>query len=410
MNVYNLIKKEINGRKSYAVNLTKRLIRIPTVNPPGEGYGKITALLEKELKKIGLTTKRVVTPRTVLKKYNIDDRLPRVNLIADWQRGRKRTLHINGHYDVVPVTGDWKVSPFKGLLRNGKLYGRGAEDMKGTITSMILAVSTLKRLDMLPEVNVQLSFTPDEEIGGMTGFGWLVKEDKIRADYGLSEGYTGKCISCGNKGIMWARIECRGKSAHASVPYKGVNSFDAMIEAANALKKLRVRIKKRKTAFKMKNDRDRFPSMVLGGELEGDNKVNMVPSRVSFSIDRRLIPEENLSSAKREIEDVLKSCSKKSGHKFKMRILAQDPAVAVNPNAMICRAAGSAVKKVFKSTPKLLLMPGGTDMRYLVKKGIPSVGYSARGGENWHSDNEFIYIKSILDTAKVYAMTVMNLK
>jgi len=411
MDTYNLISNYIDSKRSYAVGLARRLVQIPTVNPPGKNYKEIVDLLEKELKRHSFSTRKIHTPKAILKKHSIDNAPPRINLIADWRTNSKKTLHINGHYDVVPVTGSWKFPPFKGLVKKGKLYGRGAEDMKGTITAIILAASALKGLGLTPNVNIQLSFTPDEELGGMTGFGWLVNKGLIDADYGISEGYTDGYVSCGNKGVLWVNIDCLGKSAHASIPYKGKNSFDGMIMAASEFKKLHKKIKKRKTNFKMKQEKDRFSTMVMGGELEGGKKVNIIPSNSSFSIDRRLIPEEDIGSAKKELKDILKGCSKKNrDYRFNMKILTQDRAVAVDPNEKICIAIGDAIKKVFNTDARFALMPGGTDMRYLIKKGISSVGYSAKGGERWHSDNEFVYIKSILDTAKIYALTILNLK
>lgn len=411
MKIYNLINNYIDCKSNYAINLTKKLVRIPTVNPPGENYEEIVDILQRELRRIGLSTKRITTPQSELKKFNIAGGSRRINLIADWRTNSRKTLHINGHYDVVPAVGSWKFPPFKGIVRNGRLYGRGAEDMKGTITAMILAVSALKSLKYIPKVNIQISFTPDEELGGMTGFGWLVKNGLVKADYGISEGYASTCVSCGNKGILWVKVESLGKSAHASIPYKGINSFDGLLKAGMAFKKLESRIKKRKTRFKMKRRQDRFSTMVIGGESEGGEKVNIVPSRSTFSIDRRLIPEESLNGAKRELKHILKYCAKRNGEcRFNMKILAQDGAVAVDPNEEICRAIGDSVKKVLKSDAQFYIMPGGTDMRYLIKKGIPSVGYSVRGGESWHSDNEFVYVKSILNTARIYALTIAGLE
>lgn len=412
MNLFKVISNYIYNKRDYAINLTKALIEIPTVNPPGDNYLRIADLLEKELKMLRLATKRIRTPKSLLAKHGITDLSPRISLIADWRAGAGETLHVNGHYDVVPaIAENWKTPPFKAVLKGDKLYGRGAEDMKGTIAGIILSVKALRSLGLTPKINIQLSFTPDEETGGMTGFGWLVKSGSIKADYGLSEGYTGRYVSCGNKGVLWARVECIGKSAHASVPYRGKNSFDALLEAAIALKKLQARLKKRKTMFRMREQKDRFSTMVMGGELSGGGKVNIVPSNSGFTVDRRLIPEEDLKTASEELLDIINSVARKNKKfRFRVKILAQDEPVVVDPGEKICRAVSGAVRAVKKTRPRMLLMPGATDTRYLVKKGIPSVGYSARGGESWHGDNEYVYVSGILSAAKVYAMTMLNLK
>lgn len=409
--MYKLLSNYIDKKRDYIVSFTKQLIDIPTVNPPGNNYGKIVDLLEKELRRSGFTTRKIVTPKSILKKHGINRGSKRINLVADWQTGSAKTFHINGHYDVVPASGRWKRDPFKARVEKNKLFGRGSEDMKGTISAMVFGAAALKRLGYKPAVNIQLSFTPDEETGGRTGFAWLVDKNKIKADYGMSEGYSSDCVSCGNKGMLWINISCVGKAAHASVPYRGVNSFNAMLKVGNELLKLNLRFNSRKTDFKMKSERDKISTMVMGGELKGGNKVNIVSPESVFSIDRRLIPGESLVKAKKEIRDVLRRCEKSGeGYKFKMNVLAQDDAVSVDPKDKVCRAVAEAVKTVLKKKARFMLMSGATDTRYLIKKGVSSIGYSARGGESWHGDDEFVYISSILDTAKIYALTMLNIK
>ena len=408
--MYKDISHHINKNRGWAVSLVRQLVRIPTVNPPGENYEALVKALEGHLKKMGLATEKIATPGSVLKKHRIAAGSPRVSLIADWPTGSKKTFHINGHYDVVPASGKWRFPPFKAVMRGDKIYGRGTEDMKGTITAMALAVKTLRELGLRPKVNIQLSFCPDEEIGGRTGFGWLVETGRIKADFGMTEGLGYDCVSCGNKGIFWGRIHSFGKTAHGSLPYKGINSFDGMLALCEELKRLDRKISKRKTRYRMINAKDRHPTLVLGGEVSGGKKGNIVPDQTSFSIDRRLIPEENLALARREIEDAIARVSKRhKDYRYKLEVMAQDSPVFVDPDEKICRAIGDAVYKVLRRKPRICLMPGGTDIRYLIKKGIPSVGYSARGSGRWHSTDEFIRVKSILDAAKVYALTIMNL-
>jgi len=405
-----LISNYIDNKRDYAIRLVRKLVRIPTVNPPGENYEELVGALDAELRRIGLATRKIETPKPVLEKNNITGGSRRINLIADWDNAGPKTLHINGHYDVVPVTGKWRFPPFAAIVKNDRIYGRGAEDMKGTITAFLLAVRALVALKLKPKVNVQLSFCPDEEIGGMTGFGWLVKAGKIKADFGMTEGLGYDCASCGNKGILWARIHCFGKTAHGSLPYKGINSFNGMLACCEELKSLDKRISRRRTRFRMQNDADRHPTMVLGGEIDGGKKANVIPDKTQFSIDRRLIPEETLVLARREIMDAIKRCSRRHRkYRFKLEITAQDGPVFVDPGEKICRAVGDAIEKIMKKKARIYLMPGGTDIRYLIKKGIPSVGYSARGIGRWHSTDEFICVKSILDAAKVYALTIMTI-
>ena len=259
----NKLKYYLERNKTIVINLVSGLIEIPTINPPGENYEKITDLLELECRKLGLVTRKYITPKSILDKHKLSGGSKRVNLVADLDTGCKKVLHINFHYDVVPATDKWKLDPFKAAVRGNRIYGRGSEDMKGTIASVLFALKALKDLGIKPKINIQLSFTPDEEIGGGTGLGYLVRRGLVKADYAMSEGYSGNYISMGNKGILWAEVKVIGKSAHGSMPYKGVNSFERMNMFVSELEKLKNKVSKRKTRYSMKNAVSKSATFVM---------------------------------------------------------------------------------------------------------------------------------------------------
>lgn len=404
------IIKYLNNNKHGIIGLAERLVSIPTINPPGKNYERMVALLEKECKAIGLKTTRRIVPKTYLKKKGITKGSQRINLIAEWDTGSKKTLHITGHYDVVPATGHWKTDPFKPVLKNGKIYGRGTEDMKGTIASIIFAVRSLKACNINPKVNIQLSFVPDEEIGGQTGFKWLVENNFIKADYAISEGYSDEWVSCGNKGVMWFELEVAGKSAHASSPKRGINSFEKMVKVANALLDLKKRVEKKKMHFKTRYDIDRGATFVMGGELKGGEKVNIVPDRCLFSIDRRLLPEETVKEATEEVKKVIMKLMKKDKQlRVKIKVRTADKASMSDPKDRLFKAFKRSLAKVRGKKAKEALLSGATDLRFLMHKGISCLGYSARGGEKWHSDNEFVYVKSLIETSQILSHTILHL-
>ena len=406
----NKLLKYIKCNKKYAVNLVSRLIEIPTVNPPGENYEEMIYFLEKECKKLGLSARKYVTPKNVLDKFGVKDGSKRISLVADLNVGANKTFHINSHYDVVPVTDKWKTDPFKAVIKGNKVYGRGSEDMKGNIASVLSALKALKDCGIKPKINLQLSFTPDEEIGGRTGLGYLVEKGFVKADYAMSEGYSGNYISMGNKGVLWAEVEVIGRSAHGSMPHKGVNSFERMSAIVNEFEKLKSNILKRKTRYNMRDAVSKKPSFVMGGFLEGGIKVNVVPGMTKFSIDRRLIPEENIEIAKKEIEDVIKKFN--AGYKdskVNVRFVSQGrPAISRKDNVFF-KIAADSIESITGKKANFSVMPGATDMRYFMWKGIPALGYSASGGEKWHSDDEFVCIDSLIDTAKVFALIMSRL-
>jgi len=400
----------LKKNKKYAIDLLVRMIEIPTVNPPGENYEEMVWFLEKECRKLRLSTKKYVTPKNVLNKFGAVSGSKRISLIADLNAGEEKTLHINSHYDVVPATDKWKTDPFKAVVRGDRIYGRGSEDMKGNIASVLFALKTLRDCGIKPKINIQLSFTPDEEIGGRTGLGYLVDKGLVKADYAMSEGYSGNYISTGNKGVLWVEIEVIGKSAHGSMPYKGVNSFEKMNALINELEELKIKVLKRKSRHDMRDMLSKNPSFVMGGFLEGGGKVNVIPGVTKFSIDRRLIPEENIKHAKKEIEDVLRKFNNKhKDSKVNIKFISQEEPAISKQDRIFFKIAADAVKIVTGKKANFSVMPGATDMRYFMWKGIPALGYSASGGEEWHSDNEFVYIHSLVDTANVFALIMSNL-
>ncbi|MBU1913099.1 MAG: ArgE/DapE family deacylase [Candidatus Omnitrophica bacterium] len=404
------LKDYFKKNKRYAINLVSKLIEIPTVNPPGKNYEEMVCFLEKECRKLRLSTKKYVTPKNVLNKFGVRYGSKRVSLVADLDTGAEKTFHINSHYDVVPATDKWKTDPFVAVIKGAKIYGRGSEDMKGNIASVLFAIRALKKCGIKPKINIQLSFTPDEEIGGRTGLGYLVGMGFVKADYAMSEGCSGNYVSMGNKGVLWAEVEILGKSAHGSMPHKGVNSFERMNMLVNEFGKLKKKISKRKTRHSMRDAVSKSATFVMGGFLEGGVKINVVPGAVKFSIDRRLIPEESIGAAKKEIEAVIKKFD--AGYKdskVNIRFISQEGPAISGKDDVFFKVVSDAVKITTGKYANFSVMPGATDMRYFMWKGIPTLGYSASGGGKWHSDDEFVCISSLVKTANVYALVMKDL-
>ncbi|MFH1783192.1 MAG: ArgE/DapE family deacylase [Candidatus Omnitrophota bacterium] len=406
-NMFNFLE----SNKNSAVSFLASLVKIPTINPPGKNYEKIVSVIEGRCKVLGLKAKRIVTPKNILCESGINNGSKRISLVCDWYVGAKKTFHICCHYDVVPASGNWTKDPFKPTRVGNKLFGRGTEDMKANIVVIMSAVEALKVSGIKPKINIQLSFTPDEETGGVTGLGYLVKKGLVKADYAMTEGYSDNYISMGNKGVLWGEVQVTGKPAHASLPYLGVNSFERAAELIKLFQDLKKKLSKKKTRFDIKDKRAKSGTIVIGGYVKGGEKVNIVPGLTRFSFDRRLIPEENIRLAKKEIEGVIKRFNSRfPDSKASVKFFTEGRPVLSKKDKRLFEVASNAVKKVTKKKAKFSIMPGATDIRYFMAKGVPSLGYSVRGGDSWHSEDEFIYIDSLVDTAKVYALIMSELK
>jgi succinyl-diaminopimelate desuccinylase len=389
-----------DGLKQEMVDFTRQLIAIRTVDPPGDKYPEAVAFLEHACKEMGLRTRKAVVPAAICRKHGIDPAYPRISLIAE--TGSGRTVHLNGHYDVVPATSGWKTDPFDAVIRSGRIYGRGAADMKGNIASMLFAYRILKAAGLKPKYRLQYSFVPDEEIGGRLGFQYLVGKGLVDADFVIGEGHSDDQVSYGSKGLLWLKVEVIGKSSHAAYAYKGRNAFEYACSLAEELKVLKIKIEKRQSRHAFSDKRQRSPTLVMGGLLEGGTKVNTVPDRVTFSIDRRLIPEETADSAMKEIASVIgRFVGSHPGIKVRLIPVAEDASVTVDTEGALMQSFASAVRAV-NGRCSFRLLSGGTDTRWLLRKGIPGVGYSPSCG-NLHADDEYVDIGSMVKTALVYA-------
>ncbi|MBU1853584.1 MAG: M20 family metallopeptidase, partial [Candidatus Omnitrophica bacterium] len=392
--------KYLESNKKDVVALLSKLIAIPTINPPGENYEEMVSFLERQCRALDLNIRKYVTPKRMLDKFGVMGGSKRISLVADWPTRDRHTLHINSHYDVVPATDKWKTHPFKAVIKGGRLYGRGAEDMKGNISCLLFGLKAMRGCGITPKVNLEFSFTPDEETGGRTGLGYLVHRNLVKADYAMSEGYAQDYVSIGNKGVLWAEVTVEGSASHASMPHRGVNAFERMVELVNEMEKLKKNISGRKTRYDMRDTVSRGSTFVMGGLLKGGIKVNVVPGVAKFSIDRRLIPEEDVGAAKKEIESLINRFNRTyRDSKVHVKFMAEEAPSISKKDKGFLRLVSDAIKMSTGRSAKFCIMPGATDMRYFMRKGVPCVGYSAKGGESWHSDNEFVYIDSLIDTA-----------
>ena len=229
----------LEGREAHFAEALRLMVRIATVNPPGVDYLPMVEHLTGRLRALDMppTVHRVPDADAVAE--GIDPTYPRYNIIARWDVGARRTVHFNAHYDVVPVSaGDWRMPPFDGKTSGGWLYGRGAGDMKGSIVALLGAIEALQATGAAPAVNVEVSFTADEETGGALGAGWITRQGLVHADFAIEcEGAAGSNVGIGHNGVLWLDVQIEGKAAHASSPERGVNAFEnggTMIVAGHA--------------------------------------------------------------------------------------------------------------------------------------------------------------------------------
>lgn len=384
------------------------LVRIPTTNPPGENYADVVAVLEEKLKSLSMATQVVRVPDEVARRVlpNVDG-YPRYNLIGRWDVGARKTLHFNAHYDVVPVSGQWRFGPFEPKIDNGWLYGRGSNDMKGCIAACVFALQAAQEAGIIPKVNVEVSFTADEETGGELGAGYIVKQGLVKPDYAIvCEGGSKQNVGYGHNGVIWFNVTVHGKAAHASRPERGINAFERTAALVMELQRLKKALNQRRRAFETEAGKTLRPTLNIGGVfgVGAGAKVNTVPALASFTIDRRVTPREKLRDAEREIKDAIAAARRKiKGLRVDVETFLRIDPCTVPPASELPQAFAQAVKGVRGGKPRLSVTTGFTDMHFFAVDGqIPTIGYGV-GGKNAHGVDECVEVKNLVQTAQVYA-------
>lgn len=403
----------INGHSADLLGRLQQLVGFQTVNPPGQHYADVTAWLAHELNSTGLAVRRFAIPERLLKKTLPPDQhdYPRFNVLGKLaSRGAKKTLHFNAHYDVVPVSGRWKHgSPFSGAIEGGWIYGRGTSDMKGSIASLLLALEALRATGTKPRMNIEVSFTADEETDSELGTGWLVHRAPIDPDYAIvMEGGEGNAVCCGHNGTLWFEVTVHGRAAHGSLPERGVNALEKMSALVLALDGYKTQLSRR--TWRTPEGKTMRPTVNLGGVFScGDGaKINTVPAHASFTIDRRVLPIENHAAAERELRRALAAAARQVPDcHISLRKISENFSCFSQPTDPFFVAMADCVTRVRGERTVFNASTGFNDMHFFshVLK-IPTLGYGP-GGENFHAVNERASIKELIAAAKIYA-TIMT--
>ncbi|MCC7264726.1 MAG: ArgE/DapE family deacylase [Candidatus Latescibacteria bacterium] len=396
----------IERREAGLVRDLQVMVRVPTVNPPGNDYRKLADWLAARCAGLGLEAVVHQVPEDVVRRAGLS--LPRFNVLARWPVSGAPVVHFNAHYDVVPAAGQWRGGdPFAGEVHKGWLYGRGSGDMKGSIAALLMALEALRRTGRQPAFGVECSFTADEETGGELGAGHLVRQGLVKADYAVvCEGASGNRVGLGHNGVLWLEVEIEGKAAHASSPEQGHNAFEAMAELVWRLQEWKQHLQAPARRWRDPNGQDRWPTLNVGGVFGGGpgDKVNTVPARASFTIDRRVLPNETMPKVEEELRAALSRAAAPL-HQVKVQVhtrLRIDPCMVAG-NGVLPRAFARAVQQVRRRAATYSATRGFTDLHYFVAEGgLPGIGYGVRG-EHAHGVDERVGVRELVQTAKVYA-------
>ncbi|HYG86835.1 MAG TPA: acetylornithine deacetylase/succinyl-diaminopimelate desuccinylase family protein [Azospirillum sp.] len=410
----------IAGRTDELVELTRDLIRIPTINPPGDAYTDCAEFIGRRLAKRGFQVEYVRAEGVA----GDNDRYPRTNVIARIEgRGPGPCVHFNGHIDVVPAGRGWTVDPFGGEVKDGKVYGRGACDMKGGIAASIVAVEAILDSGIPFDGALEISGTVDEESGGYGGVGYLAQKgyfSKPRVDHVIiPEPLNVDRVCIGHRGVWWAEIETKGRVAHGSMPFLGNCAVRHMGEVLHRIEhELIPRLASKRTSMPVVPEGARQSTIninsIHGGQREDHEGFPspMVPDSCRMVIDRRYLIEEDPEEVKGEIVAILEELRRtRPGFDYSMReVLAFLPTMT-DAHSPVVRAVESAILAVLGKKAEHVVSPGTYDQKHIVRVGHlkDCIAYGPGILDLAHQPDEYVGIDDMVQSARVMAMAALDL-
>ncbi len=402
------------------VDLTRKLIQIPTINPPGEDYVGCAQYIGERLRGRGFDIAYVRGEGTP----GDSDRFPRMNVVARREgAGPGSCVHFNGHIDVVEVGHGWTVDPFAGVVKDGKVFGRGACDMKGGIAASIVAVEAL--MEIRPDFPgaIEISGTVDEESGGYGGVAYLAKEgyfSKPRVDHVIiPEPLNVDRVCLGHRGVWWAEIETHGRIAHGSMPFLGDSAIRHMAAVMERFEHdLYPHLATKRTDMPVVPEGARQSTMNINsihGGLSED--FDGLPSAVvadscRLVVDRRYLIEETYEEVRDEVVDLLEKLKhNRQDFRYDLKELWSVPPTMTDKAAAVVRAVAGEIEAVLGRPAEYVISPGTYDQKHVARIGHlkDCIAYGPGILDLAHQPDEYVGIDDLVASTKVMAASAWAL-
>jgi succinyl-diaminopimelate desuccinylase len=406
----------VESRTDDLVALTVDLVRFPTINPPGDAYGPCADYVGNRLRKAGFDVEFIRAEGTP----GDTDRYPRINVVARREGGLPGpTVHFNSHIDVVEAGQDWTVDPFEGVVRDGRVYGRGTCDMKGGMAASIIAAEAyIATYPSFPGA-IEISGTVDEESGGFGGVAYLAARgyfSKPRVDHVIIPEPLNKDRIClGHRGVWWAEIETMGEIAHGSMPFLGdcaVRHMGAVLDAFEA--ELFPALDRKQTRMPVVPPGARRSTLninsIHGGQTD-DFRPGLpspnVPDSCRLTIDRRFLLEEDLSVVKQEVVSILDRLKRdRPKFDYAIRDIMEVQPLMTERDAPVVTAIARGIQDIFDREPDYVISPGTYDQKHVARIGhiYDCIAYGPGILDLAHRPDEWVGIRDMVDSAKVMAI------
>ncbi|MEP6503474.1 MAG: acetylornithine deacetylase/succinyl-diaminopimelate desuccinylase family protein [Betaproteobacteria bacterium] len=420
----------LEGRRDELVALTQALVRIPTVNPPGDAYEACARLLGERLERRGFAVEYLRATGAPGDR----DSHPRINVVARLEgRPGGECVHFNSHIDVVEAGAGWTHDPFAAVVVGDRIYGRGTCDMKGGLAASVIAVESILESGMPFAGALEISGTVDEESGGFAGVGYLASLghfSRPRVHHVIIPEPLGVDRIClGHRGVWWGEVETRGRIAHGSMPFLGDSAISHMSAFLHLLESdLAPRLSQRRTAQPVEPPGARVSTLnvnsIHGGQVEqqystdaqgrptGDLPAPVVAHSCRAVLDRRFIAEEKLDEVKAEIMAMLDELKRtRPGFDYGLRDIMSFLPTATPRDAPVVDATARAIARVLGREPSYISSPGTYDQKHIVRTGLldQCIAYGPGILDLAHQPDEYVGIPALVDSAKVMALAALQL-
>jgi acetylornithine deacetylase len=363
--------------------LVCELVAIESVNPdlvPGSsGESSIARFVASWLRSHGLEVE-VVEP--------VPGRPSVVGVLSG--KGSGRSLMLNAHMDTVGAGG--MVNPFQPVVESGRVYGRGAYDMKGSLAAIMITAKEARSLGLNGDLIV--TAVADEEVAST---GTQAVLERFGADAAIVTEPTELKLCIAHKGFVWLEVEARGEAAHGSRPDRGIDAIGHMGRILTGVVELNRRLLRRRRRHPLLGTGSIHASLIEGGQ-----ELSTYPARCVVKVERRTLPGENGASSLREIEAIIELARQRDPQlAATARILLEQPPSELKPDSELAAAVARCVQSVLGAQPDPIGVSYWMDMALLNAAGIPAVAFGPSGAGE-HADVEWVDLASLELCVKTY--------
>ena len=377
----------------YEIDLLSRLVEINTESVPKKGYDECASIIIEEAKNNSLEWEIVDGEK------GAKDGLSRPNVIVTLDSGSDITLLLESHFDVVPPGTGWKYPPFKLTVENGKAYGRGTADNKAGIAAIMGAMRQLRKEKL--DINLKLVAGVDEEIGGIYGVDYVMSDWGLKGDAALIVDAGPESLFLGASGIIWGKVTIKGKQGHAGYPFKAKNAIEEAMKLLGEFEHYRELVEQKESTLHAPPG---APKKFVWGRysvtmIRAGEKENVIPGTCEVRFDRRLLPEEPLEQAEKELMDFFQKALDETGCEASLELVNRQQGYHTPEDLVFVQTVSENIRKATGQSLPYAAELGGNDGSFFAKNGIPVVCYGTiRSDTRYHGVDEFVYLQDVKNT------------